>query len=962
MWDYEGKYESRGWESDLRRVILQRRLASPPAKMLRSFTFSAGEALLPISQVPQPLLPPGKTDDVLFSPLEEAADVRVAAAQADDAEVDLSQWAEPGESDRVAKARQVLRRLAVKWWAYHQEKLALEWLASRGSRATQADIDGIDDCIRRAKACTYHTWVRGSRIFFWKFKGEWGDWLVDMRDGVPFMRTSKPPSGHMRNIAPPTREEELIRREKLFKLSFQWYIENGPASLLTPSFTVPKVVTDDGIVVDVRCVWDCTVNGLNATIYVSKFMLPSPLDAGEQVVRWLPMSVGEYLKRGSPLVEYTQDASIYIKSTAGDIDVGQHFSNFRAHPDDREFMGVRYYITDNAEGAVEKEVWKRFCSCLFGNKHSPTVCCQAESRILEMCKGNPRLTDNQFQFAECVLNLPCSLSYDPSLPRAILLREDGEMATTERSFVDDIHVGGRFKEGPDGFDHTRAACKQLKSRMNSLGNQADDRKYRQPSVRPGAWNGILIHTNTPHPRKSTTLKKWTKFKKGLAWIMEHVMAAHRFIETAELRRVAGLGVHLTEVYPAGRCYLKGYYNAIESWRDNRDINGWRFDEITEEAARLDIDDTPLEEFAKGYPIATRLTPEMILHTKALLRIFSGDKPIMLPLRPSDAHKVRYIVGDASNEGFAIATQYPNQVIDSRDGLWEEAFAEGGSNLREAQNIANTILLDVRAGKHDGCELWVFTDNAVWSAVWGKGMSSARHLFSLVVDLKVECMDHEVYLQMCHISGDRMIATGIDGRSRGNLDAGLSLGYDMRSFLPLDKGAFDRAGPLLTEWCRFWMGADFSPPLEPVEWYWEGHHPGVHIWAPPPAAALVALNELARSRHKRPCQVKHLFLCPRLLWQEQWRRRFEKEMDVWFMLFPGTVWTHKMFEPLLVGMSFPMKPRSDHADRGPWLVRQKREEVLEIGRALSQMSKACHFRVGDYLRKLWASPWDLPAVS
>ena len=158
-----------------------------------------------------------------------------------------------------------------------------------------------------------------------------------------------------------------------------------------------------------------------------------------------------------------------------------------------------------------------------------------------------------------------------------------------------------------------------------------------------------------------------------------------------------------------------------------------------------------------------------------------------------------------------------------------------------------------------------------------------------------------------------------------------------------------------------MEADFSPPLEPVEWYWEGHHPGVHIWAPPPAAALAALNELARSRHKRPCHVKHVFLCPRLLWQEEWRRRFEKEMDVWFLLFPGTVWPHNMFEPLVVGISFPMKHR--HQTKwGPWLVRQRRDEVLEIGRALSKMSQTCHFRVGNYLRKLWASPWELPAVS
>ena len=154
-----------------------------------------------------------------------------------------------------------------------------------------------------------------------------------------------------------------------------------------------------------------------------------------------------------------------------------------------------------------------------------------------------------------------------------------------------------------------------------------------------------------------------------------------------------------------------------------------------------------------------------------------------------------------------------------------------------------------------------------------------------------------------------------------------------------------------------MTSDFSRPLEPVEWFREGHQPGVHLWAPPPAAALVALKQLAKSRQKRPHHVTHVFLCQRLLWQEEWRRRFEKEMDVWFILHNGTAWPHKLFEPLLVGISFPMKNR----ERGPWLVRQQREEVVEAGRAVSQMSKTCHIQVGSYLRELWSQPWTFPEV-
>ena len=76
------------------------------------------------------------------------------------------------------------------------------------------------------------------------------------------------------------------------------------------------------------------------------------------------------------------------------------------------------------------------------------------------------------------------------------------------------------------------------------------------------------------------------------------------------------------------------------------------------------------------------------------------------------------------------------------------------------------------------------------------MSSAKHLFSLVVELKLACREHEVYLCLCHISGDRMIETGMDGWSRGNQDCGISLGHDLRKFVPLNRGPFELNGSTL----------------------------------------------------------------------------------------------------------------------------------------------------------------------
>ena len=126
------------------------------------------------------------------------------------------------------------------------------------------------------------------------------------------------------------------------------------------------------------------------------------------------------------------------------------------------------------------------------------------------------------------------------------------------------------------------------------------------------------------------------------------------------------------------------------------------------------------------------------------------------------------------------------------------------------------------------------------------MLSVKYLFKIALDLKMLCQEHEVNLNIFHLSSDHMITTGLDGRSRGNLNDGVLLGHDIRLYLPLDKGAFQLSKYSLEEWCKSWMGSAYVTPLEPVEWFWEGHQPGVHVWAPPPVAALVALKQLVKS--------------------------------------------------------------------------------------------------------------------
>jgi hypothetical protein len=85
-------------------------------------------------------------------------------------------------------------------------------------------------------------------------------------------------------------------------------------------------------------------------------------------------------------------------------------------------------------------------------------------------------------------------------------------------------------------------------------------------------------------------------------------------------------------------------------------------------------------------------------------------------------------------------------------------------------------------------------------------------------LKQVAREHKVFIHCFHISGDRTIASGVDGLSWGNYDAGISLGIYACQFMQLNVFAWDVVGKVLADWCKSWMEEDYTPQLSPVEWF------------------------------------------------------------------------------------------------------------------------------------------------
>ena len=223
----------------------------------------------------------GLTKDIRTGPLEKLAEARVEAKLSDDAPVDYSLWALLEETPEEERARHVLRRFAVKWWAANIEKEARTWLENHDH--DQRDVDAVEDIIRRAKGASYWEWHRGSRLFFWRFQDE--EWRIDARDGVEFFKTEKPPTGLFPNIPSESRDAELATRKKIFKLWFRRYLEEGPVKLVIPRFSIVKTRVED-VVTDIRVIWDCkrmdTIRcyGLQDLCYLEEMMEKICLSSG----------------------------------------------------------------------------------------------------------------------------------------------------------------------------------------------------------------------------------------------------------------------------------------------------------------------------------------------------------------------------------------------------------------------------------------------------------------------------------------------------------------------------------------------------------------------------------------------------------------------------------------------------------------------------------------------------------
>ena len=291
----------------------------------------------------------------------------------------------------------------------------------------------------------------------------------------------------------------------------------------------------------------------------------------------------------------------------------------------------------------------------------------------------------------------------------------------------------------------------------------------------------------------------------------------------------------------------------------------------------------------------------------LRRLTQPADPPWRRTRPKKSAVASYGFGDASGSAFRAASKKAGgKKFHFQFGQWPVICTrEESSNWREFTNLVDYIVELGMGGSLKDVELVMFTDNSTAEMAFYKGCSHSEKLDALVLRLRKLEMTTGLILHIIHVSGNRMIQSGVDGISQGDHYTGVMDGEDLMSFVPIHLSGFERSSTL-KPWLKDVLSGHEATFLLPNGWFEDTNAEGTFVWAPASAAVDLVVERLGTARHKRPNSL-HLVVFPWLM-TGYWRKALLKAADCCCRIDSDTLWNMKtQFEPLLIFFCFPFLP-------------------------------------------------------
>lgn len=805
------------------------------------------------------------------------------------------------------------------------ERYKKVWKQQRSHSADLAKTFEVGgDCIRRSANALWWEWKEGSALLFWRWPTSHLHWA---RDGQPHFLIGELPEFTEPQRKPRTEEERRKVVGKFGKVRVKRYVNAGEVKSVTHLFYVPKGERD------IRLVYNGTSSGLNAALWAPRFGLPMLQDTLRSL-----------------LPNYHQC----------DLDVGEMFLCFNLGLKLRPYAGVDITHLRSSEEWEKhrKSSWERWVRNFMGMKDSPYRSIQLMLMIKWLAYGERSKEDNPFKWERVELNLPGSENYDPTLPWVMKVRRDGHLACEIYIYVDDCRITGWSK-----LECWRAA-RRLSQIINHLGLQDAFRKRTEPVTNPGPWAGGVTCTEN-RVVITVTIEKWKKTRILVEELDELITRDSRQLPRKRLEEIRGFLNYVSGTFRWMNPYIKGMHLTIDGWRKDRDMDGYR--KFVNEAAIKEAEkamaagrEVDLSSFCmdedKEAPEFVEVKSRMISDVAALMKLTEGEAPAVQECRAIELF-VAYLMGDASGDGFGNGIWDQNGV-EYEAGNWKEEMKRKSSNFRESNNLVTKVEALARAGKLDGRELFIFTDNTTFEGTFYKGHSkTSKDITDLILRLRVVERETGAVIHVIHIAGTRMKMAGVDGLSRGDILEGIMAGRNPWSTIPLNEDANERTEGRVEKWIRSWWADESGKAwcrfgddsvqyessslnkLEPDDWFNLKEIKGHRLWMPPPAAMSTVMEVFTEDRIINP-HLTHIFAVPRLM-THLWRKRLFRNADLKFYVSPGApFWPQSMHEPLTIVVILPLAHVENY--RGPWIAKLT-PQAKQLGEELdAQFKDPCKY--------------------
>jgi len=208
-------------------------------------------------------------------------------------------------------------------------------------------------------------------------------------------------------------EEKAILKKKLLKNIQYLAIPDDTLESWIKYFGVPKGILD-GVVQDWRVVYHVGANGLNDCVWDPPFGIHK---------------VDSLLR------------SVDLDTVMHNRDIGEMFLNFELHPSARKYTGVDVGPLEFSDSeCIARLLW--WTKDLMGFSPSPYNSVKMYFISEEIIRGDRHDPSNAFQWNRCLLDLPGSKEYNPSIAWISKRRTDKSLASDFVCFIDDQHLAG----------------------------------------------------------------------------------------------------------------------------------------------------------------------------------------------------------------------------------------------------------------------------------------------------------------------------------------------------------------------------------------------------------------------------------------------------------------------------------------------------------------------------------------